>query len=249
MRHEPTPMRTAPPPGRARRAGALAALALLAGLAASLAAPPAARALTMADLLVPGTTLDSGPLRFANFDYSINGEMPAASAVNVSAVMNPSGYYGLRIQGLFGDTPSTLASSGAGISFSVSILDGLDPSLVINGAYLEGNPSVTGIGLITISETVDSSTTEVLEIFANSLAGTPTIQTSDSAALTPRPSLGIVVEGVISYSAVGSASITSFDQTFSVVPEPSTALLVGLGLVGLSGGRRRSPSQSQGTQT
>jgi hypothetical protein len=43
-------------------------------------------------------------------------------------------------------------------------------------------------------------------------------------------------------AANGFASISIIDQTFSQVPEPSTVMLVGLGLLGLVAMRRKHKS-------
>ena len=215
-----------------RRLHAWAAAALLAAFCA-----PASQALTMADLLVPGETLDSGSLRFSDFEYVINTpNQPLASAVMVSPVIGTAGHHGLRIEGLFGDDSATLGPSGVGIAFSVSLLD---PLLLIDGAYLEGDPAVTGTGEMKVSESIDGLPSETLEIFADSLSGSLVSQTADSAAVSPRASLGVVIDGVIGYAATGDATLTRFDQTFSVVPEPSTALLLALGLSSLALARRR----------
>jgi hypothetical protein len=40
----------------------------------------------------------------------------------------------------------------------------------------------------------------------------------------------------------GFCTITNFDQTFSQIPEPSTALLVGLGLLGVFAANRKRKS-------
>ena len=211
---------------------AWAAAALLVAFCA-----PQANALTMADLLVPGTTVDSGSLRFSDFVYvPSTPNQPVASAVTVSAVIGTSGHHGLRIEGMFGDDSATLGPSGVGIAFSVSVLD---PLLLIDGAYLEGDPAVTGTGEMKVSESIDSLPGETLEIFADSLSGSLISQTADSAAVSPRDSLGVVIDGVIGYAATGDATLTRFDQTFSVVPEPSTALLLALGLSSLALARRR----------
>ena len=217
-----------------RRLRAWAAALLLAFFCA-----PASQALTMADLLVPGATLDSGSLRFADFVYvPSTPNQPVAAAVTVSPIVDGSGHHGVRIEGLFGDDSGTLGPSGAGIAFSVSVLD---PLLLIDGAFLEGNPSVTAIGEIKVSESIDSLPSESLEIFADSLSGGPVFsQTSDSAPVSPRASLGVVIDGVIGYAATGEAVLTRFDQTFSVIPEPSTALLVALGLSTLAVARRKN---------
>ena len=165
-------------------------------------------------------------------------DQPVAADVTVSPIVDGLGHHGLRIEGLFGDDSGTLGPSGVGIAFSVSVLD---PLLLIDGAILEGNPSVTAIGEMKVSESIDGLPSESLEIFVDSLSGGSVLsQTSDSAAVSPRASLGVVIDGVIGYAATGEAALTRFDQTFSVVPEPSTALLVALGLSTLAVARRRN---------
>ena len=87
----------------------LAALLLMAGASPWTASCSAATIIgapvlfsTLAN--VPGATIVVGDKTFGGFTYTITGDMPAASLVNVIPITDNAGNFGIRFQGAFIDT-------------------------------------------------------------------------------------------------------------------------------------------------
>ena len=68
-----------------------------------------ARAEPLTQLLTPGASLTSDGLVFDQFSYTPTGQMPAASAVTVTPILDALGNPGIQISGAFTDAPATAA--------------------------------------------------------------------------------------------------------------------------------------------
>jgi hypothetical protein len=116
-----------------------------------------------------------------------------------------------------------------------------DPSNSISDIHLDITGSAGNGGLGTVGENVfvgGFGGTQVGSIQA-SIPGTLTSATNIVPSVTELwVQKDVTVTG--GNAANGFASITIIDQTFSQVPEPSTVLLVGLGLLGMVAVKRKS---------
>jgi hypothetical protein len=188
----------------------------------------------MTDLLMPGAFLDSGSLRFSNFAYTNIGDMANAGGVMVDAI-TLAGDEGISISGSLQDLASSPAPSAASISYTVSFIDSLSP-LKINEVKIEADFSVTGPGYANLNANVLNTSIDLIQLFAHNF-GTGTTETSSGQkSLTPTSELSVVMENIDAFAQETStaAGISEIRQTFAVVPEPGTAMLLALGLCGLA---------------
>lgn len=209
--------------------GAALALMLVLGFGA---AP--ARALSLADA-VAGTNLASsdGSLTFTDFDAVVTGDL-SSDLTNYELVAVDQGF---RLIG-----PIGVADGEVGdilLSFSVDT----SGSLVIVGASLFANVRAAGDGsLANVAEDLFGSGDDPLASLFVFATGGGGFEPTDGDTFGPVASLRMVVKDiqVSSSGPAGIAAISIVEQTFSVVPEPATLLLVALGSAGLVlVGRRR----------
>ena len=221
-----------PPSSSALRSLVFAAAFLL---LVSVAGP--ARAMPLTDLLLPGAVLDSGNLRFSNFAYAQSGDMAAASNIMVMGIVL-GGDDGISITGSLKDSASSPDPSAASISYKVSILGG-PPSLQITGVKIEADFSVTEPGYANLNASVLNTGIDLVQLFAHNFGAGTTETNIGQKSLAPSSELNVVMDNIDAFAQTGTAEISEIRQAFTVVPQPSSGILLALGLGGLAIAGRR----------
>lgn len=200
----------------------------------------------LSTLVVPGATLVVGDKTFGGFTYSITGDMPAAPLVNVIPIQDDFGNFGVRFQGAFIDTTGVAGGSDALITYNVTAGAGF----LISDAHLQGNPTRLGpFGSISVTETflpLGAQGQFTMKIYDDQNVNPPKLVDS-TIFTTPTKTLN-VQKDILALAKVnpndpnGPSTVTlSFvDQTFSQIPEPTSALLVLGGITAFALVRRRN---------
>lgn len=181
-----------------------------------------------------GATLLVEDKLFGDFSF-ISGDF-TASDVLVTPIQDSFGV-GLRLSGGFVAVGSQIRDFI--VQFSVTVTNS---PMLISDVHMVYNGNYVGLGFSEVVETVRDTNGVVLGQFF--VSNPPTIL--ESTFYLPAWQTKIfVTKDVILYGGGGHpqlnrATISFIDQTFSQIPEPSTSLLVGAGLVFLLvAGRRR----------
>jgi hypothetical protein len=184
-----------------------------------------------------------GDKKFSGFTYLSTGDMPNAGGVNVAAIIDDAGNFGIRFQGAFIDLPSSPGGSDALINYVVEVVD---PSqFLISDAHLSGNPTLLGTtGSISVVETflpLGSNGQYTMKIFDDESVGQ---KLTDQTFFVPPVAKLNVQKDILVIATPQSQTVTmSFvDQSFSQirVPEATSLVLSMIGLVSLGLTRRRN---------
>jgi hypothetical protein len=221
----------------------LLALFLVIGVSAAGHATP------MSDLLQQGGSITVGDKLFSEWSYDVLADDANNFNVNLIDVvglngdpMNPGLLF--TTNGAF--QVNDLDELDVEISFSVTVLD---PSKFIKDVSLGLTGYTFGVnnvgGAIAIGEDVYTDTGDQLFSFdpwveADNLSGTQTL--SAGVNFEPQRKIKVVKDIALFGDDSGDfVSLDSFEQHFSqtTVPEPSTMLLLGAGLLGLCGVTRK----------
>ena len=179
--------------------------------------------------LTNGQDIIVGDKEFTNF--SISGDF-LASQVSVIPILE-NGNFGIRFSGPFvsGANPMDMI-----LGYKVSVTNSPD---LISAANLLFNGTVVGAALAEVVEQVFTNNNE----FAGQLfvfASATTNKLFDSLAIQPPQSFLTVSKDVIVEATLPAfATISTIDQSFTQVPEPSTVALVVAAFTGLAVLRRR----------
>ena len=191
-------------------------------------------------LIAPGMSLDSGPLRFSEFAYSNTGDMAKAEEILVDMFVDLDGHAGISITGDFMDESTSIGPSAASISFSVSVIDPMD---LVVAVTMGADFSLTGLGYANLNANVLNESLELIQLFShnfgNGITSSP-VNPVTKILTSPSGQISVVMDNIDAFASNGFAKITTIEQTFTVVPEPATALLVGFGLTGLAVAGRQS---------
>jgi hypothetical protein len=197
---------------------------------------------------VPGATIVVGDKTFGGFTYTITGDMPAASLVNVIPITDDAGNFGIRFQGAFIDTTGAVGGSDALITYNVTA----DASHLISDAHLEGNPTRLGtLGSMSVTETflpLGANGQFTMKIYDDQNVTPPklidnTVFTTPVKTLNVQKDiLGLAKVNPNSPTAPQTVTLSFVDQTFSqiVIPEPTTVTLLFAGTFGFALMRRRN---------
>lgn len=210
----------------------LAVVAVAAGVFAG-----SAGAITLAEVDGGALSFLSGDetLLFDNFQVVTSGDVSSdLTDYDIEILEN-----GFRIVAL----DSALSLSGGEFGDVVVSYDvWAQNDLLIDGAVLDFVAAAAGAGaLASVSEDLSTGGGGSFADLAVIVTGGGTAIPSDSVDFAPIAHIQVIKDIVANGDGGTSASIESVDQTFSVVPEPGTLLLIGPGIAGLAlAGRRRA---------
>src|SRR6266404_136200 len=172
--------------------------------------------------LTNGQTVIVGDKAFT--DFSISGDFQA-NQVNVTPITE-NGDFGIRFSGGFtsGGTPM-----GMTLGYQVSVTNSLNlisaANLLFNGVV------VAGAGTAQVTEQIFTNNTFYgqVSVFATQ---TSTVSSASLAIVPPQSLLTINKNVNLTATVPAFSSISTIDQTFTQVPEPSAMVLVAAGFGG-----------------
>lgn len=187
---------------------------------------------SMAVLTNSGETLLVGDKLFSNFGISGYN----ASNISVEGIEEDGGDYGIQFQGGFIATNNSLMD--VHLTYQVNVEDS---GSLISGANLSFNGAVVGPGggLAEVVESVYTNTGYLYGQMVVSTTETMSQLSTNMVISPPQPQLNIDKDVEDIALTLSYASISTINQSFAQVPEPSTIILVGMGLLGVWGLRRR----------
>jgi hypothetical protein len=185
---------------------------------------------SLASLTNSGATLIVGDKAFT--DFTIGGNF-SASQVNVTPIQL-SGNFGIQFSGAFvsGGSPETMT-----LGYQVNVTNSLN---LISAANMLFNGNVTGpTGQVQVTEQVFTNSNQFagqLFVFATA---TNSVLSATLPIVPPQSFLTVSNSVFLTAQLPAFGSISTIDQTFTQVPEPSAMALVVAGIAGVCLLRRR----------
>ena len=211
-------------------------LALLFIAVGLVSAPVGAVPIKLSDLIANQGSITVGDKLFSDFTFSLSGQAPytpsGASGINVDGIVI-GGNNGLRFSGGMHAGPG--GDVDLLIGYTVTVLD---PNYWISGIVLRFNGSVTADGFTNVTETVSNGVNIVGQA---TVVNAPPVLDQTIYLNTPfLTTVDVVKDIYLSGGQNGTATISFIDQAViqTRVPEPTTLVLLGLGLLAFGASRR-----------
>jgi len=187
-----------------------------------------AASILLSDLIASGGTFTEDSLTF-KIDTYTSATSPANS-VFVTFPVPGSTETGFTLTGAFG--APIAGTADANLVYTVTAA----PGSFINDATLSGNPAAVGTGVASVTETLHQGASPTGPLIPT----TPPLFISSTTPPGPGPIHATfaqqtqitVVKDIEAQGGSGGASLSSVTQTFSVVPEPGSMGLLGIGMAG-----------------